>query len=455
MVAIVQNGDPVLRGNAAPVPDEWFGTPKLAQMLRDMEAALDAEPDGVALAAPQIALPYRIFIVRYDRMLPPLESGQQRPVERGTYINPQIIKRSRKKSPVDEGCLSVRGIYGKAVRHEQATVRAKDAFGKTFERGGGGILAQAFQHEIDHLNGILFIDHAFDLHTLEARQDTRAPFVFFGTPYVARDTLEIMHELGVTPSLIVTSPDAPKGRGMQVQPTEVKVWAKEHDVPVITPEKFDAATIELIQGYEPAYGLAVAYGKLLPEKLIRSFPLGILNIHYSLLPQYRGASPVEAALLNGDTETGVTIQMMVKELDAGDILAAKRVAIEPTETTRELRARLIDIGANLFVDILPLFEAGKLEAVPQEGPVTHSGKIAKEAGELTLSGDARKNWNTYRAYAESPGTYFFAEKDGKKRRVKIKSAVFEGGRFIPMRVVPEGKKEMDYQDFLRGGATPR
>lgn len=163
MKEIVQDGHPVLREIATPVPKELFGTPELAQMLKDMEEALDAQPDGVALAAPQIALPYRIFIVRYDRMR---AHEEETPAEVGVFINPEFVKLSRRRDVVDEGCLSVRGRYGKTYRHERATVRAQDADGKSFERGGGGLLAQAYQHEIDHLDGILFIDHAEDLVVL-------------------------------------------------------------------------------------------------------------------------------------------------------------------------------------------------------------------------------------------------------------------------------------------------
>ena len=167
MKEIVQDGHPVLRGEAQEVPKEMFGTPELATMLRDMEEALDAEADGVALAAPQIALPYRIFIVRFDRMNGPTD--ETIPSEVGVFINPEFVNASRRREVVDEGCLSVRGKYGKTVRHERATVRACDAQGRPFERGGGGLLAQAYQHEIDHLDGILFIDHAQDVVTLPPR----------------------------------------------------------------------------------------------------------------------------------------------------------------------------------------------------------------------------------------------------------------------------------------------
>jgi len=275
-------------------------------------------------------------------------------------------------------------------------------------------------------------------------------FAYFGTPYVARDTLALLVERGYRPEAVVTSPDAPRGRGMTLTPCETKEWALEHQLTVLTPEKITHAFIEEIQGYGCDYAIVVAYGKILPQALIDAFPKGVLNIHYSLLPKYRGASPVEAALLHGETVTGVSIQQMVYKLDAGDVLAQKEVAIEPTETTRELRARLITLGAELLVDILPAFERGEIVPTPQdESLATHSGKIDKSEGELDLEGDSLTNWNKYRAYAESPGTYFFIEKNGKRMRVKIVTARFESGRFLPDRIVPEGKKEMGYADFIR------
>lgn len=166
MKAIVQNGDPVLREIAAPVTKEQFGTAELADIIRDLAEALDAQPDGVAIAAPQVGISLRIFLVRYDRLYPAPE-GSTVPVEVGTYINPEFTRASRRREVMDEGCLSVRGIYGKTYRHERATVRAYDEQGKIFERGAGGILAQVFQHETDHLNGILFIDHAIETYELK------------------------------------------------------------------------------------------------------------------------------------------------------------------------------------------------------------------------------------------------------------------------------------------------
>lgn len=165
MKEIVQEGDPILRGEAKPVPESLFGTSELARMIKAMEDALDAEEDGVALAAPQIALPYRIFVARLDRTRPaaPAPRGEA-PAgvepEREVFINPEIFKTSRKRREVDEGCLSVRGVYGKTMRHERVSIRARRVDGSSFTRGGGDVLAQLFEHEVDHLNGVLFIDHA-------------------------------------------------------------------------------------------------------------------------------------------------------------------------------------------------------------------------------------------------------------------------------------------------------
>jgi methionyl-tRNA formyltransferase len=278
---------------------------------------------------------------------------------------------------------------------------------------------------------------------------THKPFVYFGTPYVARETLASLLEAGYVPSLVVTSPDAPKGRGMKLTPSDTKAFALEKNLSVISPEKLDAPAIDAIRRVGAHFGIVVAYGKILPQALIDAFPLGLLNVHYSLLPKYRGASPVEAALLHDDAVTGVAIQKLVKELDAGDILAAEELAILPEETTRELRPRLITLGASLLTRSLPAFTGGSATFTPQDhAKATKTGKIKKEEGLLDLAGDARVAWNKYRAYAESPGTYFYAGKDGERVRVKIKTAKYENGAFIPLRVIPEGKNEMDYARFL-------
>lgn len=278
---------------------------------------------------------------------------------------------------------------------------------------------------------------------------THKPFAFFGTPYVARDTLAQLVAKGYVPTVVGTSPDALRGRGMTLTPCETAAWATEHNLEVLKPEKIDEEFIAQIRSYGCAYAIVVAYGKILPQAFLDAFPLGVLNVHYSLLPKYRGASPVEGALLAGETETGVCVQKMVYELDAGDVLGCVETAIDSSETTRELRPRLVTLGSELLVRLLPSFEEGTLKGTPQDhSQATMTRKIKKEAGALTLQGNDEENWRKYRAYAESPGTYFFMEKDGVRIRVKIRTATFPNGVFIPLLVVPEGKSETTY-DTLR------
>lgn len=284
---------------------------------------------------------------------------------------------------------------------------------------------------------------------------SNSPFVFFGTPYVGRDTLAILDAHGFRPSLVVTAPDAPRGRGLVLTPSETRVWADAHGIPCLTPEKIGPEVISAIRVYECKYAIVVAYGKILPQDLLDVFPLGAINVHYSLLPKYRGASPVEAALLNGDAETGVSIQRMVYALDAGDVLAQEKTEIGEAETTIDLRARLITMGGELLVRMLPDFIAGTDTSVPQDpSQVTRSGKMKKEDGFIVLGADDALNWRKFRAYAQWPRTSFEAEKNGERFRVTVVTAHFAHGKFVPDMVRPAGKNEMSYTDFLRSGAQP-
>lgn len=173
---IVQDGDPVLRKKAAMVPLSDIGNAKLKKILKDMEAALASQDDGVAIAAPQIGVSLRIFLVAKAALDMPdkiedrkkMTNRRELKQEAGylTFINPVITKLSKDKTLLDEGCLSVRPLYGKISRSKKASVKAYDETGRLFERGGSGLLAQIFQHETDHLDGILFIDTASNLREM-------------------------------------------------------------------------------------------------------------------------------------------------------------------------------------------------------------------------------------------------------------------------------------------------
>ncbi|MDO8521193.1 MAG: peptide deformylase [bacterium] len=180
--AIVQEGNPVLRGKAKIVPLSEIGSKKIQHIIGNMKAALLGEVDGVAIAAPQIGVALRIFLVSNRAFalanqeksrggkMPPQRGAPASPERDLICINPEITKLSKKKVKTPEGCLSVRWKYGETMRYEKATLRAYDEQGKRFTYGGSGLIAQIFQHENDHLDGILFVDHATDIEELTPKQ---------------------------------------------------------------------------------------------------------------------------------------------------------------------------------------------------------------------------------------------------------------------------------------------
>lgn len=187
MVEILQKDAPVLRAIAEPVNPKDFNSPRLQKILADMSAAMEKEEDGVAIAAPQIGVPLRIFVVSHRAFEiedehaahdePPEDDRRKAPKKpkraNMVFINPEIVKLSRKKKWTPEGCLSVRWLYGEVLRADKATVRAYDEHGQVFTRGGSGLLAQIFQHETDHLNGALFIDTARNVEHITKEEQER------------------------------------------------------------------------------------------------------------------------------------------------------------------------------------------------------------------------------------------------------------------------------------------
>lgn len=273
-------------------------------------------------------------------------------------------------------------------------------------------------------------------------------FAFFGTPDISKDTLEILKNNGYLPKVIITSPDKPSGRGLTLHETPVSIWAKENNIPLLKPEKLNDEFISLFEKFNIDLSIVVAYGKILPEKLIRLPKLGTINIHYSLLPRWRGASPLESALLSGEGKTGVSIQQMEFKLDSGPLLIEKEIDIDIKDTKDTLKEKLVKEGGNLLCSILP--NIGNIPTKPQDETLaTYCKKINKEDGEINLEDNGKENYNKYRAYYGWPGTFFYTQKKDKKIRIKIKEAIYENDSFVIKRVTPEGKKEVSYEDFLR------
>jgi len=275
-------------------------------------------------------------------------------------------------------------------------------------------------------------------------------FAYFGTPFLAKQTLEALASAGYLPEIIITSPDKPAGRGLNLTESPVSLWAKNHQIKCLKPEKIRSEFIDEFKKYKVDLSIVVAYGKILPEILINEPVLGTINIHYSLLPKYRGASPLEATLLNGETLTGVSLQQMQYQLDSGPILDLTEIEISLEQTKDQLRETLTNLGSELLIKTLPKIINKNINPIIQdESKATFCKKIIKEDGEIDLEADPLTNYNKYRAYAGWPGIYFYARKGNLKIRVKINEAEYQSNQFIIKKVTPEGKKKIDYELFLK------
>ncbi len=279
-------------------------------------------------------------------------------------------------------------------------------------------------------------------------------FIFFGTPQFAVTILEELEKAGLLPSAIVTAPDKPKGRGLILTPSEVKTWATAHNIPVHTPEKVrgNAEFLDITRGYSADCFIVAAYGKILPKELLDIPPRGVVNVHPSLLPKFRGSSPIESFILSDEPHTGVTIMLLDEEMDHGPIIAQReRIMTERYPKGSVLTDDLGHFGGALLAEVLPAWVAGNMTATPQDHDrATFTKKITKEDGLIDLAGDPVSNLKKVRAYDEWPSVYTFIERASKKVRVKILDAKIEDGKFVPTHVVPEGKKEMSWGDFMRG-----
>jgi len=267
-------------------------------------------------------------------------------------------------------------------------------------------------------------------------------FIFFGGEPLSVPTLEMLYNNGFIPEVIICNPDKPADRNLELTPPPTKVWADEHSIPTLQPDKLDEAFMSELRAFSFKLGVVVAYGKIIPVNIVNLPELGLINIHPSLLPKYRGPSPIVSAILNGDTETGVSIIKLDEEMDHGPILAQESVTLTGNEMIEELEATLASIGSKLLVNVLTQFKDGTAVEIEQDhSKATFVKKIEKSDGEINLADKAIVNWSKYRAYRGWPSTFFF--KEGK--RFKITDAVLENDNFIIKKVIPEGGKEIDYK----------
>lgn len=279
-------------------------------------------------------------------------------------------------------------------------------------------------------------------------------FIFFGSSPISVVSLDTLKSEGMLPVCVVTQPDKPQGRHLTLTPSPVKVWALANNVSVLTPVKIKTNEFyNKLKSYNAEVAILVSYGKIIPQNIIDLFPKGILNLHPSLLPKLRGPSPIESTILNDmKDEVGVSIMLLDKEMDHGPILIQQKIEIQvwpPSKTV--LHDMLAKEGGELLVDAFRKWMSNEVSPSEQDhSKATYCGIIKKSDGEISLGADEYKSFLKIKAYEGWPGTFFFVNHDGKNIRVKITDADYVDNRLQIKKVIPEGKKAMDYADFLRG-----
>ncbi len=298
--------------------------------------------------------------------------------------------------------------------------------------------------------------------------------VFLGTPAFAVPSLEALIHSRHQVVGLVSQPDRPKGRGQQTQPTPTKLSATAHGIPVIQPAKIrDEAFLQAIRDLRPDLGVVVAFGRILPDALLAIPRLGMINVHASMLPRYRGAAPIQRAVLAGDAETGVTIMRVVTELDAGPMFSVARTPIPPDATSGDMEAALAALGAGALLPVVDALADGRAVETPQDhAAATHAAKISKAEGVVDWHQPATVVGNRVRGlqpwplasttlagqrlvlrkvrvvavdtHAAAPGTIVRAYADD------LTIACGGGTAVSVIEIQPEGRRTMTAREFLAG-----
>ena len=296
--------------------------------------------------------------------------------------------------------------------------------------------------------------------------------VFLGTPQFAVPTLRHLLESSHTVAGVLTQPDRPRGRGQKVSYAPIKALALERGIPVFQPDRLKPPDVaEALRAWQPDIGVVAAYGRIIPEHLLTIPRFGMINVHASLLPNYRGAAPVHRAVINGDPETGVTIMRVVKELDAGPMFAKVTCPIGPDETSDVVEQALAGLGARLLIDVLGQIATGTACEEPQDDSMaTYAPRVTKEEGLIEWTQSAQQIHNRIRGLYPWPHAYTYLN---GTRLILLRSAFVTSskgsapgtilevtpdaihvatgdGELAILEIQPEGRRAMRVHDFVLG-----
>ncbi len=285
-------------------------------------------------------------------------------------------------------------------------------------------------------------------------KNTELLFAFFGTPHLSVYVLDALEAQGMVPALMVTAPNKPQGRGLEFTPTPVKTWALERGIDVITPRTLkDETFVAEMHNTEWNVFIVAAYAKMIPRNILDIPQHGCLNVHPSLLPKFRGPSPIISSILADDRMSGVSIIQLSEMMDAGPILAQARIEIAKEEwplRNSVLEEMLFTEGGNILAETLSALMAGEITPIVQdESLATYTKKWNSADALVDLQANPRESLLKIRAFDSGPRAHCFIENNGKHIRLIITDAEIRNGILHLLRIIPEGKKEMDYEDFMR------
>lgn len=437
---IITDPNPILREPAQRV--ENFDM-ELQTLIDDMIETMRAD-NGVGLAAPQVGISRQILVCELESEEEP--DGKNNEIFETfpltVVCNPEIIHSSQKKCKIVEGCLSFPGLELVIERPESIVVRGQDRYGQPIEIKANKLFARVLQHEIDHLRSTLFTDHLREINVI----------VFAGGNFALKPLEYLANDQQYKISQIITTSQLSKSRGIETDNNQVKKLAQKLKIKVRELDSlYDDKTVAEIKTLKADLGIVVDFGLIIPQKVIDIFKYKIVNIHPSLLPKYRGSSPIQATILNGDRYAGVTLMQINEQMDAGPVISQYKVKLKGKETFPMLKDYLSDLGATIMLDALPYYISKEIQPKEQNHKrASYTKKIEKKDGEVKLSDEPITVERKIRAYQPWPGVFL----ESNSLRVVISAAHFDKEkRFIIDRVKPAGKNEMSYRDFINGYRT--
>ncbi|MEX0616998.1 MAG: methionyl-tRNA formyltransferase [Candidatus Woykebacteria bacterium] len=414
------------------------------KIVADMKETLEFT-GGVGLAAPQVDIPFNIFIANFGKL-------------NEVFINPKIVSQSKETGEGEEGCLSVPGFRGLLNRSSELVINYIDLKGRKKTASLSGFYARIIQHEYDHLKSTFYIDKIVDKKE-KVVHFKPTKLVFFGTPKFGATILksiigqQVVGEYKVL--LVVTQPDQPFGRGQEVKKSAVKQLAEQFGIRVIEPTKLDQKeVVKTLQKLNPDVFVVASYGQILPKDVLNIPKYGSLNLHASLLPKYRGASPIQGAILNKEKYTGVTIMLMNERLDEGEILAEAKVKISPKDTFISLHDKLAKVGSELLHQVIYLWINKRIKPRRQtasKSKATYTPRLTRDSGFIDALRPPKNLETMIRAYHPWPGVWTrLAAPDGAASggQAKNQGKVL---KLLPNRMVQlEGKSPVSLKDFKQG-----